>query len=190
MKKRCEWVGNDPIYIDYHDNEWAKPIHDDQKLFEAIVLDGFQAGLSWIIVLKKRENFRSAFDNFDPEKVAKYNENKIQELVNDKGIIRNKLKIRASVTNARAFIDVQKEFGSFNKYIWTFVNHRTIINKWKSLKEIPASTEDSDVMSKDMKRRGFKFCGTTICYAFMQAVGMVNDHTTDCFCYKQMDCPP
>ena len=149
MKKRCEWVGNgskkrvseDPVYIDYHDNEWGKPLHDDQKLFEAIVLDGFQAGLSWIIVLKKRENFRSAFDNFDPEKIAKYNENKIQELINDKGIIRNKLKIKAAVTNAQAFLKVQREFGNFDKYIWAFVNHRTIINKWKSLKELPASTK-------------------------------------------------
>ncbi|MBN4051415.1 DNA-3-methyladenine glycosylase I [bacterium AH-315-M05] len=193
MKKRCEWVGDDskkrvsedPVYIDYHDNEWGKPVHDDRKLFEAIVLDGFQAGLSWIIVLKKRENFRRAFDNFDPEKIAKYNENKIQELINDKGIIRNKLKIKAAVTNAQAFIKVQKEFGSFDKYIWAFVNHRTIVNKWKSLKELPASTKESDAMSKDMIKRSFKFCGTTICYAFMQAVGMVNDHTMDCFCYKQ-----
>lgn len=185
MKKRCEWVGNNPIYIDYHDNEWEKPVHDDQKLFEAIVLDGFQAGLSWIIVLKKRENFRSAFDNFDPEKIAKYNEKKILELINDKGIIRNKLKIRAAITNAQAFIKVKKEFGSFDKYIWAFVNHKTIVNRRKSLKELPSITKESDAMSKDMKQQGFKFCGTTICYAFMQAVGMVNDHTIDCFCYKQ-----
>ena len=185
MKKRCEWVSSDPVYIDYHDNEWGKPVHDDQKLFETIVLDGFQAGLSWLMVLKKRENFRNSFDNFYPEKVAKYNENKILELINDKGIIRNKLKIRAAVANAQAFIKVQREFGSFDKYIWAFVKHRTIVNKRKSLKEIPVSTKESDAMSKDMKKRGFKFCGTTICYAFMQAVGMVNDHTIDCFCYKK-----
>ena len=186
MKKRCEWVGNDPIYLDYHDNEWVKPVHDDQKLFEAIVLDGFQAGLSWIIVLKKRENFRSAFDNFDPEKIAKYHENKILELINDKGIIRNKLKIRAAVTNALAFIKVKKEFGSFDKYIWEFVDGESIKNRWKTMKQIPDKTLEAENMSKDLKKRGFRFVGPTICYAFMQGAGMVNDHAVSCFRYNEV----
>jgi len=178
--KRCEWVGENSLYQSYHDLEWGKPIHDDQKLFEAIILDTFQAGLSWIIVLKKRENFRTAFDRFDAEKIAKFNEDKVQELLNDKGIIRNKLKINATITNASAFLKVQKDFETFDNYIWSFTNHKTIINKWDSIKDIPSTSTESDLMSKDLKKRGFKFVGSTICYAFMQAIGMVNDHTLDC----------
>ncbi len=183
-KQRCKWVGNNPIMIEYHDKEWGLPLYDDKKIFEAIVLDSFQAGLSWSTIMNKRENFRKAFANFDVEKVAKFKENKLQELLEDAGIIRNKLKIYASVTNAQEFIKVQKEFGSFSNYMWQFVNHKPIVNKHSHIKEVPASTKESDAMSKDMKKRGFKFCGTTICYAFMQAVGMINDHTVDCFRYK------
>ncbi|HIA37076.1 MAG TPA: DNA-3-methyladenine glycosylase I [Flavobacteriales bacterium] len=178
--KRCEWVGDDPIYQNYHDYEWGVPVHDDQKIFEAIILDTFQAGLSWIIVLKKRENFRNAFAKFDARKIAKFNEGKVQELLNDKGIIRNKLKIRAAVSNASAFLEVQKEFGTFDKYIWSFTNQQTIKNKWTSMQEIPAKSVESDLMSNDLKKRGFKFIGSTICYAFMQAIGMVNDHVLNC----------
>ncbi|GAB4252232.1 MAG: DNA-3-methyladenine glycosylase I [Vicingaceae bacterium] len=179
--KRCEWCLSDPLYIKYHDEEWGVPVHDDQKLFEAIILDGFQAGLSWFTILKKRENFRSAFDNFDAEKIAQYDLKKVADLMKDAGIIRNKLKINAAVSNAKAFIKVKEEFGSFDKYIWQFTNYKTIVNHPKSLKEIPATSKESDAMSKDMKQRGFKFCGSTICYAFMQAVGMVNDHMVDCY---------
>ncbi|RJQ18219.1 DNA-3-methyladenine glycosylase I [Candidatus Woesearchaeota archaeon] len=182
--KRCAWPKNE-LAIQYHDHEWGLPVHDDRKLFEAIILDAFQAGLSWDTILKKRENFRKAFDNFDAKKIAKYDEKKVKQLMNNEGIIRNNLKIKAAITNAKAFLHVQKEFGSFDKYIWQFVSHKPIINKRKSIKEIPAKTEISDAMSKDMKKRGFAFCGSTICYAFMQAVGMVNDHTVDCFCYRK-----
>jgi DNA-3-methyladenine glycosylase I len=184
--KRCDWPGKDPLYIQYHDEEWGRPVHNDRKLFEAVILDGFQAGLSWLTILRKRENFRKAFDGFDAVKMAKYDEAKIQALMQDAGIIRNQLKIRSAVTNAQAFLKVKEEFGSFNKYIWQFVNHKPIINQWKEMSQLPVSTPESDAMSKDMKKRGFKFCGTTICYAFMQAVGMVNDHTVDCFCYKKI----
>lgn len=183
--KRCAWVGNNPL-ISYHDNEWGVPQHDDRKLFEAVVLDGFQAGLSWLIVLRKRENFRKAFNDFDATTIAAYSEKKIQQLLNDKGIIRNKLKIRAAVTNAQAFLKVKEEFGSFDKYIWQFVDGSTKTNQWKRVEEIPAGSPESDAMSADMKRRGFKFCGTTICYAFMQATGMINDHTLDCFRYNKL----
>jgi len=186
MKNRCGWTITDPLMIEYHDNEWGRPQHDDRKLFEAVILDGFQAGLSWKTILLKRENFREAFDNFDAKKILKYGDKKVQELLNNAGIIRNRLKIAASITNAQAFLEIQKEFGSFDKYIWQFTDHKTKVNKWKSLNEMPASTLESDAMSKDMKKRGFKFCGTTICYAFMQAVGMVNDHTVDCFCYEEL----
>lgn len=179
--KRCEWCLSDPLYIKYHDEEWGVPVHDDQKLFEAIILDGFQAGLSWFTILKKRENFRSAFDNFDAEKIAQYDEKKVADLMKDAGIIRNKLKINAAVSNAIAFLKVKEEFGSFDKYIWQFTNYKTIVNHPKRLKEIPATSKESNAMSKDMKKRGFKFCGSTICYAFMQAVGMVNDHLEDCY---------
>jgi len=180
-KIRCGWSTSDPIYIKYHDEEWGVPIHDDRKLFEFLILEGFQAGLSWITILRKRDNFRKAFDDFDAEKVARYGKRKINSLLKDEGIIRNKLKVEAAVTNARAFLKVREEFGSFDKYIWQFVNHKPVKNKFKSLKEVPASTEISGIMSKDLKKRGFKFVGTTICYAHMQATGMVNDHIVTCW---------
>ncbi len=182
-KTRCGWSTSDPLYIKYHDEEWGVPVHDDRKLFEFLILEGFQAGLSWLTILKKRENFRKAFDNFDPEKIARYGKSKINSLLKDEGIIRNKLKVESAVTNARAFLKVQKEFGSFDKYIWQFVNYKPVKNKFKSLKEVPASTEISDIMSKDLKTRGFRFVGTTICYAHMQATGMVNDHLITCWKY-------
>ncbi|MBL4658100.1 MAG: DNA-3-methyladenine glycosylase I [Flavobacteriales bacterium] len=184
--KRCEWSTTKEIYIEYHDNEWGRPQHDDQKLFEAVILDGFQAGLSWIIILQKRENFRKAFDNFNANKIAKYGEKKIQELCQDKGIVRNQLKIRSAVTNAQAYLEVMKEFGSFDKYIWQFTSHKTLHNSWTSMSQIPATSVESDAMSKNMKERGFKFVGSTICYAFMQALGMVNDHLMDCPCYEEI----
>lgn len=185
MKKRCSWCGNDPLYIKYHDEEWGVPVHDDHKLFEMLILEGAQAGLSWITVLKKRENYRNAFDNFDAIKISKYSEKKIEKLLNNTGIIRNRLKINSTIGNAKAFLKVQKEFSSFDKYIWQFVDNKPILNKFKSLKDLPAKTEISDKMSKDLKKRGFKFVGSTICYAFMQATGMVNDHTIDCFRYSK-----
>ncbi len=186
MNKRCEWCGTDPLYVKYHDKEWGVPVHDDNKHFEMIILDGAQAGLSWLTVLRKRENYRKAFDKFNPKKVAKYDEKKIAELLENPGIIRNKLKVKSAVTNAQAFLKVQKEFGSFDKYIWQFVNYKTIVNKWKSLKELPATSKESDAMSKELKKRGFKFVGSTICYAYMQAAGMVNDHIKSCFRYKEV----
>ncbi|RLD62966.1 MAG: DNA-3-methyladenine glycosylase I [Bacteroidetes bacterium] len=186
-KIRCAWTANNPFHNEYHDTEWGVPLRNDQKLFEFLILDAFQAGLSWLTILKKRDNFRKAFDNFDPKKVALYNENKIQELLNNAGIIRNKLKVRSSITNARIFLKIQKEYGSFDKYIWQFVDHKPIINKWERIEDVPVSTKESDAMSIDLKKRGFKFVGTTICYAFMQAAGMVNDHTTDCFRYVEID---
>ncbi len=186
QKNRCHWPGNDPLMIRYHDEEWGVPVHDDRKLFEFMVLDAFQAGLSWAIVLKKRENFREAMDNFQPEIVAGYDENKIRELLLNEGIIRNKLKINATVTNAQRFLKVQKEFGSFDKYIWQFTGGKTIVNSWKTPEEVPVSSKESDSMSRDLKKRGFRFVGTTICYAFMQAAGMVNDHLTSCFRYKNI----
>jgi DNA-3-methyladenine glycosylase I len=186
-KIRCEWVPMDkPLYIKYHDEEWGVPVHDDRKIFEFITLEGAQAGLSWYTVLSKRENYRLAFDQFDPQKVAAYDENKIAELLQNPGIIRNKLKIRAAVTNAQAFLKVQEEFGTFDTYIWGFVDGKPIVNAFKTLKEIPASTPLSDKISKDLKKRGFKFVGSTIVYAHMQAAGMVNDHTVDCFRYNQV----
>lgn len=184
MKKRCAWPGDDTLMMEYHDKEWGVPVHDDRKLFEFMVLDAFQAGLSWSTILKKRENFRKAFDNFDFNKIVKYDSKKIAKLLKDEGIIRNRLKIAATVTNAEVFRKVQKEFGTFDKYIWQFVKGKPMNGKRKSIKQIPASSKESDAMSKDLKQRGFKFVGTTICYAFMQAAGMVNDHTTDCFRYK------
>ncbi len=186
MINRCGWSISDPLMIDYHDTEWGVPVHDDRKHFEMIVLDGAQAGLSWQTVLRKRESYREAFDNFDPKKVARYNDKKIRELLNNPGIIRNRLKVNSAVVNAKAFLDVTDEFGSFDKYIWQFVGHRTIHNEWKSLKELPAKTSVSDTMSKDLKKRGFNFVGSTICYAYMQAAGMVNDHTTECFRHKEL----
>ena len=186
MKKRCFWVSDDPLYIEYHDNEWGVPVYDDDKLFEFLILETFQAGLSWITILKKRENFRKAFDNFDYKKIAKYSEGKYEELLQDAGIIRNKLKIKATITNAQLFMKVQEEFGSFSKYIWDFTNGKPIINKFKKREEVPATTELSDAISKDLKKRGFKFVGSTVIYAHMQATGMVNDHTTDCFRYHEV----
>jgi DNA-3-methyladenine glycosylase I len=186
MEKRCAWVGDGPLYIEYHDKEWGIPVHDDRKLFEMLILEGAQAGLSWSTILKKRENYQVAFDNFDPNKVVSYSEAKIKELLNNPGIVRNKLKVRAAVTNAQAFLKIQEEFGSFDRYIWGFVDYRPITNKFKSLSEIPAETKVSKAMSVDLKKRGFKFVGSTICYAFMQAVGMVNDHTVDCYRYQEL----
>lgn len=179
----CPWPNNDPLMIEYHDKEWGVPLHDDQKLFEFMLLDAFQAGLSWKTILHRREGFRKAFAGFDPVKVAAFDEVKIQELMQDPGIIRNQLKIRSSVTNAQAFLHVQKEFGTFDKYIWQFTGGKTILNKLNDLSAIPVSTKKSDAMSKDLKKRGFKFVGTTICYAFMQAAGMVNDHMVYCSRY-------
>jgi len=180
-KLRCAWCEKDDLYRDYHDNEWGKPVYDDDKLFEFLILETFQAGLSWYTILKKRENFRAAFDNFDYKKVANYGEEKVQDLLSDAGIIRNKLKIKATITNALAFMEVQQEFGSFSKYIWNFVNGKPIENNRKSLKEVPATTPLSDAISKDLKKRGFKFVGSTVVYAHMQATGIVNDHVVDCW---------
>jgi DNA-3-methyladenine glycosylase I len=186
MKQRCEWCGDDPLYVAYHDDEWGVPVHDDRKLFEMLILEGAQAGLSWSTILKKRENYRKAFDNFDAKKIAKYDKAKVAKLLADPGIVRNRLKIAATIRNARAFLEVQKEFGSFDRYIWQFVDGKPKQNKWKSLKEIPPKTAESDAMSKDLKKRGFSFAGSTICYAFMQAVGMVNDHVVACFRYREV----
>ena len=187
MVKRCTWANNDPQMIEYHDKEWGNPIHDEQLLFEFLILEGAQAGLSWSTILHKRENFRKAFDNFDYNKISKYTEQQIEDLMNNKGIIRNRRKIEAVIANAKAFLQVQKEFGSFDKYIWKFVNFKTVDNKFKELSELPSKTEQSEQMSKDLKKRGFKFIGPTICYAFMQAVGMVNDHVQDCFRYDEIN---
>ena len=185
MQRSCDWPGDDPLMIEYHDTEWGVPVHDDLKLFEFLVLDAMQAGLSWRTVLKKRENFRKAFRQFDPEKVAKFRRRDIERLMNDAGIIRNRLKVESAVANARALIEVQKEFGSFDAYIWGFTGGKTIKNKWKKLDQLPAESEESRAMSRDMKKRGFKFCGPVICYAFMQAAGMVNDHLVHCFRYRE-----
>ena len=186
-KRRCEWVeGGNELYYDYHDNEWGVPVHDDRELFEFLTLEAAQAGLSWATVLNKREGYRKAFDNFDIKKVAQYDEKKIAQLLENPEIIRNKLKVNATVVNAGRIIEMQKEFGSFDAYIWSFVDAKTTQNQWQLMGEVPAKTDASDAMSKDLKKRGFKFIGTTICYAFMQATGMVNDHTTDCFCYENL----
>ncbi len=179
---RCAWA-RDPLSVAYHDLEWGVPVHDDRLLFEFLILEGAQAGLSWITILKKRENYRKAFDNFDARKVARYDPRKVRKLLADPGIVRNRLKVAAAVRNANAFLAVQRESDSFDRYIWSFVEGQPILNRRKSLKEVPARTPESDAMSKDLIKRGFKFVGSTICYAFMQAVGMVNDHTTDCFRY-------
>ena len=183
---RCAWAGTDPLYIKYHDEEWGVPLHDDRRLFEMLILEGAQAGLSWITILRKRPAYRKAFDNFDPAKVARYDAKKKRALLADAGIVRNRLKIDAAVSNAQAFLAVRKEFGSFDKYIWQFVGGKPIVNRWKSPKGVPPRTAESDAMSKDLLTRGFKFVGSTICYAFMQAVGMVNDHQVDCFRYRQV----
>jgi DNA-3-methyladenine glycosylase I len=186
MRIRCSWANTDPLYVKYHDVEWGVPLHDDRKLFEFLLLDGFQAGLSWITILKKRTNYQKAFDHFDPKKITAYDLRKVEELLANKGIVRNKLKIEAAIQNARFFLAVQKEFGSFDDYIWRFSGGKTIKNAWKTLAEIPAQTSISAAMSKDLKKRGFKFVGPTICYAFTQAAGIVNDHVVDCFRYHQV----
>lgn len=178
---RCAWCEKDDLYRNYHDEEWGKPIYDDETIFEFLILESFQAGLSWYTILSKRENFRAAFDYFDYQKIAQYSEEKVEELIQNAGIIRNRLKILATINNAQKFMEVQKEFGSFSKYIWGFVNHQPIINRPKTLKEVPATTEISDALAKDLKKRGFKFMGSTVVYAHMQATGMVNDHVEDCF---------
>lgn len=186
MKTRCSWAGSDLLYIKYHDREWGVPLKDDQTLFEFLTLEGFQAGLSWLTILRKRDNFRQALDNFDYQLIAEYNEKKIKDLLNNAGIIRNQAKIRAVVSNARAFLEVQQAFGSFSDYIWRFVDGKPIVNEWKTDKEIPAKTPLSEKISKDLKQRGFKFVGPTIIYAQMQATGMVNDHITECFRYQEL----
>ena len=182
---RCSWAQHE-LEIIYHDTEWGVPLHDDQRHFEFLILEGAQAGLSWLTVLKKRENYRQAFANFDPEIIARFDENKIVKLRQNEGIIRNKLKLNSAVRNARAFLDVQKEFGSFDAYIWQFTNNRTILNSWKSTEEVPAKTPEAEAMSKDLKKRGFNFVGPTICYAYMQATGMVNDHLVSCFRHREL----
>jgi DNA-3-methyladenine glycosylase I len=185
-KPRCDWVGDDPLYIEYHDNEWGRPIYEDQKLFEFLILEGAQAGLSWITILKKRAHYREVFDDFDAAKIARYTDRKIERLVEDLGIIRNRLKINAAITNAKCYLKICEEQGGFSDYIWQFVDGAPIHNHWSSMAEVPISTERSLVMAKDLKKRGFKFVGTTICYAYMQAVGMVNDHLTSCFLYDKI----
>ena len=186
MKPRCPWCVSDPEYLAYHDLEWGVPVHDDRTHFEFIILDGAQAGLSWLTILKRRENYRRAFDRFDPEVVAAYDQKKVEALLLDQGLIRNRRKIESTVTNARAFLEIQKEFGTFDAYIWSFVNGDTIKNAWKDLSEIAPETAESRAMSRDLKKRGFKFVGPTICYAYMQAAGLVNDHLVDCFRYGEV----
>jgi len=185
-KKRCWWSVSHELYMDYHDNEWGRPVHDDRKLFEMLILEGMQAGLSWITVLKKRESFRKAFDGFDPKKVALYGDAKIEELMMNEGIIRNRLKVNAAVINAKAFLKVQEEHGSFDKFIWAYVDHTPVVGNWERFEDMPLTTPISDRISKDLKKLGFKFIGTTIIYSFMQATGMVNDHLTDCFVYGEL----
>jgi len=184
--KRCAWVGDEPIYLAYHDREWGVPLFDDRALFEMLILEGAQAGLSWITILKKRENYRRAFNQFDARRIARYDARKKRTLLADSGIIRNRLKIDAAIGNARAFLAIVDEFGSFSDYLWDFVDGRPIVNRWRTSAEVPVSTDTSDALSKALKARGFKFVGSTICYSFMQAVGMVNDHTQDCFRYSQV----
>lgn len=186
QKKRCQWTGDDPLYQQYHDEEWGVPNYDDQHLFEMLILEGAQAGLSWITILKKREGYRKAFDQFDAKKMARYSDKKLEKILLNPAIVRNRLKVYSARGNARCFLAIQKEFGSFSDYIWGFVNGKPIKNKYKKMADLPVSTTASEAMSKDLKKRGFKFIGSTICYAYMQAVGMVNDHETTCFRYKQI----
>ena len=183
---RCPWAESDPLYVRYHDTEWGKPLHDDRKLFEFLVLEGAQAGLSWITILKKRQRYREVFDGFDPEKVARYNKRKIERLLQDPGIVRNRLKVESAVENAKALLKAAEEFGSFDRYIWRFTDGRTIQNRWKTTKQIPPETKESRAMSKELKDRGFTFVGPTICYAHMQATGMVNDHLVSCFRHAEL----
>lgn len=183
---RCPWAGTDPLYVAYHDEEWGLPNHDDRHLFEMLILEGAQAGLSWITILRKRQRYREVFDGFDPRKVARYGERKVAALLADAGIVRNRLKVDSAIGNANAFLAVQREFGSFDAYLWTFVGGRPLVNTWKTMKEVPARTAESDALSKDLQKRGFRFVGSTICYAYMQAVGMVNDHLIDCARYREV----
>jgi len=185
METRCPWAGNDLLYCQYHDQEWGVPVHEDQKLFEFLLLEGAQAGLSWITILRKREHYREVFDQFDPEKIAAYDKNKVEALLVDPGIVRNRLKVQAAITNAKAFLCVQQEFGSFDHYLWSFVNGTTKVNYWETLAEVPATTKESDDLSRELKKRGFTFVGSTICYALMQAVGMVDDHLVNCFRHEK-----
>jgi DNA-3-methyladenine glycosylase I len=185
-RTRCPWAGTDPVYIGYHDAEWGVPVHDDRRLFEFLVLESAQAGLSWLTILKKRENYRRAFDGFDPEKVARFGKKRIARLLADPGIVRNRRKIEAAVANARAFLDIREAFGSFDRYMWRFTGGGTIQNRWRKMAEVPAHTAESEAMSRDLKTRGFVFVGPTICYAHMQAVGMVNDHLVDCFRHREV----
>ena len=184
-KNRCSWAQGNQLEKDYHDSEWGVPVHNDKILFEFLILEGAQAGLSWSTILNKREGYRQALDDFDVQKISNYDEEKVAELLDNPGIVRNKLKVNSTISNARLFIEVQKEFGSFDSYIWQFVGGKPIVNAWSEASQVPVSTPESDAMSKDLKKRGFKFIGTTICYAYMQAMGMVNDHATDCFCYAK-----
>jgi DNA-3-methyladenine glycosylase I len=185
-KKRCPWPNKNPLMIKYHDQEWGVPIHDDQKLFEFLILEGAQAGLNWETILNKRENYKNAFDNFDPKKIALYNDKDVERLLKNSGIVRNRLKIKSVINNAKIFFEVKEEFGSFDKYIWGFTYYKTIKNKIKTSGNYIVTSKESDAMAKDMKKRGFKFVGSTICYAYMQAIGMVNDHTVDCFLYDEV----
>jgi DNA-3-methyladenine glycosylase I len=184
--QRCEWATSSALYMEYHDLEWGAPAHDDKTLFEFLILEGAQAGLSWSTILNKRQAYLQAFDNFEPSKVASYDDTKVQQLLANPGIVRNRLKIQAAIQNARSFLEIQDKYGSFDTYIWQFVDGKPVLNSWKSLQEIPATTKESDAMSKELKKRGFTFVGSTICYAFMQAVGMVNDHTVDCFRWQEV----
>ena len=184
--KRCEWCESSEMYMEYHDKEWGVPVYDDQKHFEFLVLESAQAGLSWITILKKRENYRKAYDNFDPQKVARYTDAKKAKLLSDAGIVRNRLKVEASISNAKKFLEIQKEFGSFSNYIWSFTNGKPVVGKWKNLSEIPAKTELSDIISLNLKKRGFKFLGSIIIYSHLQATGIINDHLIDCFRYKEI----
>jgi DNA-3-methyladenine glycosylase I len=186
MTNRCEWCGTDPLYVKYHDDEWGLPVHDDRRLFEFLILEGAQAGLSWLTILKKRENYRKAFHGFDPRKIAAYSVRDVQRLLADPGIVRNRLKIESTIGNARGVLEIMDRFGSFDAFIWRYVDYQPKQNAWRSLAELPASTELSDTISKDLKKRGFNFVGSTICYAFMQAVGMVNDHVVDCFRFDEV----
>ena len=185
-KQRCAWANSSQLYLDYHDSEWGVPVHDDRKLFEFLILEGAQAGLSWSTILNKRQGYLQAFDNFEVSKIANYSDIKVQELLANPGIVRNRLKIQAAIQNARSFLEVQGQYGSFDAYIWQFVGGKPVQNSWKSLQEIPPKTQESDAMSKELKKLGFTFVGSTICYAFMQAVGMVNDHTVDCFRWQEV----
>ncbi len=187
MPRRCDWVTADPLYVAYHDKEWGRPVHDDRRLFEFLILEGVQAGLSWLTVLKKRENYRAALDGFDPVRVAAYGPRQIEVMLKNEGLIRNRLKMNAAVANARAFLEVQAAYGTFDRYIWQFVDGRPVRNRWRKTSAIPAWTPRSQTMSRELKHRGFRFVGPTICYAFMQATGMVNDHIVDCFCYREID---